>query len=450
MTRRHAIVPVYLALCLLLGGASAAGYLANLMLQLAALPLIGWSLWNLRRDPPKGSARTVLLLLAALVLLCLVQLIPLPPAVWTALPGREPVVRGYALLRLPLPWLPLTLAPDRALASLLWLLPAIATLLAMVVLGAFRARWLAWVLVAVTAAAVVLGALQLAGGQGAYPYAITNYGAAVGFFANANHAATLLLVCIPFIIALQVNMRRRVKSRRNASAVTVLTVAAFAVLVVGLLTNLSLAGIGLCLPVALASFLAIGRSGRSYSPWLFLIAAVLSMAAIATIVVGPFGNNLIGEQRENVETTRQVSFARTLHAAAEYFPVGSGVGSFLGVYKTQEPSYAVTRTFMNHAHSDWIELLLETGLPGIALALIFLFWWARRARAVWRADEVDLFGRAAVIASATIMVHSLVDYPLRTAALSVVFAMCLALMTGARPAAPRRRNLPSPSRHLSI
>lgn len=451
MTFRHSIIPAYLTLCLLLGGASAAGFVANLILQLLALPLIGWSLWSMRRDRPTGSVRTILLLTLALIALCAAQLIPLPPAIWSALPGRAPVVRGFELMRLPLPWLPLTLAPDRAVASLLWLLPAFATLLGMIALGAFRARRLVWAVLVVTAASVALGALQLVGGQGgAYLYTVTNYGVGVGFFANSNHEATLLLVAIPFVTALQAHLRRRARSGRDASAVTVLTGAAFAVIVVGLFTNLSLAGIGLSVPVALASWLFLARRGTAIRPWYLVAAGALSLATVGLIVFGPFGNNLVGEQKENASSSRQVSFARTLKASTEYLPVGSGVGSFIPVYRTQESPNEVTRTYMNHAHSDWIELLLETGVAGMALAGIFLFWWGRRVRAVWGADEVDVFGRAAVIATATIMVHSLVDYPLRTAAVSALFAACLALMTGARPAVPRRRQIAPSSRHLSI
>ena len=448
MILRHTVAPAFLTLCLLLGGASAAGLVANLLLQLLALPLIGWALWTLRFDPPAGPVRALLLLLLGLIALCLIQLVPLPPSVWTLLPGREPVARGFALLGLPLPWLPLSLAPDRSLASLLWLLPAFATLLAVVALGAFRARWLAWTVVAVTALAVAFGALQLVGG-GMYLYSVTNRGAAVGFFANANHHATLLLVSIPFIAGLQAHAARRTRSRRDASAVAVLTGAAFVVVAVGLLTNLSLAGIGLCVPVALASFLFIRRRGMTVRPWLLGMAAALSLSAVAVIVWGPFGNNLIGEQRENADLSRRTSFARTLDAAGEYMPFGSGVGSFLSVYRTQEPPESVTRTYMNHAHSDWLEVLLETGLPGVLLAALFLLWWSRRVLAIWRADEIDYLGRAAAIASATIMVHSIVDYPLRTAALSALFAACLGLMAGVRPYTPRARQ-PHGARHRSI
>ena len=203
---RHAIVPVYLLACLLLGGASAAGFTANFLLQILSLPLIGWALWTMLQERPSAQIRAPLGLLAIFVAIAVLQLVPLPPALWTLLPGRTAVVDGYRLLGVPLPWLPLTLAPDIAPSSLFWLLPAIATLLSVIVLGAFRGRGIATAIVAVTLASVALGALQVIGGTGAYLYAITNYGVAVGFFANANHNATLLLVCIPFLAALQATL----------------------------------------------------------------------------------------------------------------------------------------------------------------------------------------------------------------------------------------------------
>ena len=72
-----------------------------------------------------------------------IQLVPLPPAIWTALPGRDFVANGYALLGQPLPWLPISLAPYQTIASALWLLPPLAIIAGMLRLGAFRSSWLA-------------------------------------------------------------------------------------------------------------------------------------------------------------------------------------------------------------------------------------------------------------------------------------------------------------------
>jgi O-antigen ligase len=447
---RHAIVPAYLLACLVLGGASAAGFIANLLLQLAALPLIGWALWQLLQTAPAPQIRMPLAILGLLVVLTLLQLIPLPPSIWTLLPGRDPVVAGYRLLGIPLPWLPLTLAPQGTLASFLWLLPAFATILAVMVLGAFRGRLIAAVIVGVTLTAVAVGALQVIGGKdsGAYFYHNTNPGVAVGFFANGNHNATLLLVCIPFLGALQAALLKRA-SARSASAIRLSVGAAFAVILVGLLINASLAGIGLGVPVAMISWLTFGRQKPALRRGLIVLTALASIAALVTIAVGPFGNNLFGQQQQNIELSRQTSFALTLQAATEYFPVGSGIGSFQPIYHTQEPLSRVGTTYMNHAHSDWIELLLETGIVGLALAAAFLAWWGRRVLAIWTAEERDPFAQAAVIATAAIMLHSIVDYPLRTAALSAVFAACVALIAGVRPYV-RRRPQTSSARHLSL
>ena len=446
---RHALVPAYLLACLLLGGASAAGIIANLLLQLAALPLIGWSLWSLAQSGVPRATRSPLILLALLVLVAAVQLIPLPPGVWTALPGRGPIVQGYRMLGVALPWLPLTLAPQGALASLLWLLPAIAVLLATLVLGAFRGRWIAGVIVAVTAVSVGVGALQVIGGGSAYFYTITNYGVGVGFFANGNHNATQLVVCIPFLAALQAALLRGRRSSRNASAVRLLVAGAYAVILVGLLINGSLAGIGLGVPVALVTWLVFGRQRPVVKRLAAALTVVATIAVLVTIAVGPFGNNLFGAQVANADTSRQTSFTRTLDAAGDYLPFGSGIGTFQSIYRTKEPLSSITPTYMNHAHSDWIELLLETGLVGLAVAALFLAWWGVRMRAIWGLEEREPFAQAATIASAAILLHSLVDYPLRTAAISAVFAACVALMAGVRPFTPVRASKQT-AKHLEL
>lgn len=446
---RHAIVPTYLLACVLLGGASAAGFIANFILQIASLPLIGWALWQIMQEPPSPQNRVPLALFAIFVVIALLQLVPLPPALWTMLPGRGAIAEGYRLLGIPLPWLPLTLAPDIAFSSVLWLFPAFAVLLAIIVLGAFRGKGIATAIVAITLVSIGIAALQVIGGTSAYIYRITNYGGAVGFFANSNHNATLLIVCIPFLAALQVSFLKQSASQRSASAIRLLVSTIYAVIFVGLLINASLAGIGLGVPVALGSWLAFGRQQPSVRRIITGATVVVSLAVLITIIVGPFGNNLFGDQKSNVALSRQTSFSLTLRAAKIYFPIGSGTGSFQPIYRTQEQLTSITTTFMNHAHSDWLELLLETGIAGIAFAGLFLTWWTVRVRAIWHADEPDPFAQAAVIATAAIMLHSIVDYPLRTAALSAIFAACIGLMSGVRPYTYRSRTL-SKARHLTL
>ena len=82
---------------------------------------------------------------------------------------------------------------------------------------------------------------------------------------------------------------------------------------------------------------------------------------------------------------------------------------------------------------------------------MFLLWWTGRTIAIWRAETPDYFAMAATIASFAILAHSVVDYPLRTAAISALFAACCALMADPR-ARVRHREKQAPenrARHLS-
>jgi O-antigen ligase len=451
---RQAIVPAFLVFCLLFGGASAAGFWENMGLQIAAVAIICWSFIVRSSTPVPPSGRQLIALAALMVLAGLLQLIPLPPAVWTALPGRDAVARGFELVGQPLPRLPLSLAPARTIASLLWLLPSIAILVGIVLLGYFRASWIAWAIAAVSAVSVAVGALQIAGGDASpwYFYRITNYGVGTGFFANANHLATLLVVTIPFLAALYLNATRKGRSAQRASGMLVILIGSLAVLMVGIVINRSLAGMGLMVPSAVASLLMILSRKRKLPAWSAAVVVLFLAGAVAAVYYAPISNNLTSESARSDPSSRFQSFQIGSKAAADYMPFGSGIGTFPQIYPSYEDPATISRFYMNHVHGDYIELALETGVPGIALILLFLVWWMRRTLTIWRAGERDHFALAATIASGVILAHSLVDYPLRTAAIEAVFAACCALMAEPRARVRQRRSeevSENKARHLS-
>lgn len=438
-----------LLLCLLLGGASAAGLWANVLLQLIAVAMIGAAI-AFGRAPLTRAGKRLLLLLGLLIAIILAQLVPLPPAIWTSLPGRAPVAQGFALLGQELPWLPLSLAPDATIASALWLLPAVAMLL-WTLRFAVRESWIAWTMVFAMTLSVLVGAMQITGGEASrwYFYAVTNYGVTVGFFANANHLATFLVATVPFLGALYMAARGRGRSAQKSAGLVVILGGFFALVMVGLGINGSLAGLGLMVPVTAATLLLL-LPGRRIPLWAVGLVALLGAASVAAVFSGRFDNNLISAEAPGDVVSRYTTFTTSFEAVKDHFPLGSGVGTFQPIYRLYEDPERVTTTYINHVHSDWIEIVLETGLPGALLLLAFLVWWGRRTIAIWRAPEPDFFARAATIATAAILAHSLVDYPLRTAAIGAVFAACCALMAsiGAVPRGPRRAAAKRPARHL--
>ncbi len=84
---RLAIVPTYLLLCLLGGGASAAGFLANMGLQLLAIMLLFGALAVTRPTPLPSAARIPTVLTLLILALIAVQLVPLAPSIWITFPG---------------------------------------------------------------------------------------------------------------------------------------------------------------------------------------------------------------------------------------------------------------------------------------------------------------------------------------------------------------------------
>lgn len=427
----------YLGACLLLGGASAAGAAANALLQLLGLGLIVVLLWQRDFSLPH-AAKGPAWIAAGLLAIGLLSLIPLPAGLWSSLKLRGEVIEAFRLLGLPTPALSASLAPPWTLNSLLHLLPPAAMFLLVLRLPNDERRLLPTVVLAVAGASIVLGAFQLMGGppSPARFYDVTNLTSPVGFFSNANHEATLLLCALPLAAVLAGRMAtRRSRSKRSGGAIISVAIAVF--LLAGIAISGSSAGYALAVPAAVASFLIYRRTvaGRIAKGWWAALAGAALLFALAGLQ-GPLGREAFEADVTSQPTSRRVLAATTLEVVKDSFPVGTGLGTFSTVYRRYEDPGRVTRQFANHAHNDYLEALLELGLAGVLLILGFLFWWAWRSYQVWTRDyQGAALARAGSAMIGIVLAHSIVDYPIRTAAIAAVFALGCALMV---PPAPRR------------
>jgi hypothetical protein len=419
-----------LLLALVLGGGARQGYWSDTVIQLASLPLLGVVLLspNLMQVP-----RGPVILLCLLVVLPLAQIIPLPPTLWTALAGREEVAQAYSAASISLPWLPISLAPNITWRTAFSLLPAVAVFLAMLCLPHRTRRNLVLMMLAVAFVSVLLDLLQMMGGQlsALRFYAITNVDRAVGFFANSNHNAAFLYCAIPFAAAWGIGLRRQ---PRRALVVALL----LGFIIIGLAVTQSRAGLILsviaglsCIPLVMDK--GIGNSrGR-------LLGVVIGGNVIALLIAFQFGFVSMTQRIQNQDITDDLRWSVasvTLKAAQANLPFGTGFGTFVPVYQTVEPRTLLLdqNRYVNRAHNDWLELGLEGGGLTIAGLLVFFAWFARSSFQVWRpgqdgADALDTaLARAGSIVVVLLMLHSIVDYPLRTTAMMVVFALACALL----------------------
>jgi O-antigen ligase len=420
---RQLLVPAYIFLCIVLGG-SAQAIWGRLTLQLFALLLIGWAAACPASPVQNVRFRVLGVLALALLGLMLAQLIPLPPGIWTNLPGRETLVRGYLHLGYPLPWLPLSMAPASTLACVIFLLPPLAVVVAVVVLDACRIPWAVAAILAGTVLSVLLGYAQVSSKSASlYLYEDTNFGSAVGFFANRNHMGTLLLVSIPFTALF---LSGAISSdRRKSMPIWITGISCGIFILAGIAMNGSLAALVLAVPVTTASMLLFPSSRRLRTAAVVVSACAL-MASLALLADSPVQDKLTGAQTSSISGRWEI-WTTSLHAATAALPIGTGFGSFVQVYHLFEDPFTVTDTFVIHAHNDYLEWALEGGVPAMLLIAAFFWWWAAAARAAW-SDQGDKVRRAATIASAAVLCHSAFDYPLRTTAIATIFAFSVALM----------------------
>ena len=436
---------------LLLGGGTRGGFLSDALLQLLAIPLLLLSASRLgdlfwRHRAKFRQLHWELVFCLAVVLVPLIELVPLPPALWTLLPHRTPLIASFDNLGHDLPWLPISVSPNATWLSVMALLPTLAVFFGTVLLGYRERRLLSFGVVAFGIVSSFLGLLQIAQGPASRLrfFSATNVTEAVGFFANRNHFAAFLYVVLLFAAVWSIDIGFAVgpwRDRRIFEARSIVTVTASFLAIVILLAAEAMARSRAGMMLTMVSLVgAYGlvltdrrRRTLSGAPLNFLFAA----AGTAFILVVQFAlYRVLARFNTDPLDDLRLQFARTtIEAAWAYMPFGAGMGTFVPVYGMfEKPQDLFAHAYINHAHDDVLELWLETGIFGMALMGAFAAWFVSRAAKIWRhasvgANEFDRsLARAATIAVALIVTHSFLDYPLRTAAMTAIFAFACGLM----------------------
>lgn len=422
---------LFFLLVLGVGGTPRYGSYGDGLLELLSLPIIFIAMLRLAGQASNAVRVAAFAICGAILLLPLIQLIPLPPVIWTSFPGREFVVETFRAANIDIPWMALSLSPPATLRGFLSLFPPLAMFLATLTLTHQERRLATLIIIAFGIASVVLGLGQIAAGPASSLrlYEVTNNYSAVGFFANRNHYAALLYCVMPLTAAWMIHL---VQTRGVEKWTSVaMTIVIYSSLILGLGIATSRAGIVLAMLAIFAS-LSLAWRGRtqearsSASKMLFIAGAVGIFAVLQFGLAGILSRL----DSDPLEEGRLAIAKVTLRAAASVFPVGSGFGSFVPYYSMFETPRDIGANYVNHAHNDWLELWLEGGVPTLLIILAFLAWLAVSVIRAWRqGGGLDwLLARAASISIVLLLLHSLVDYPLRTTALASLFAFCCALI----------------------
>ena len=384
--------------------------------------------------------RTVSLVLLTVVGGILVQLVPLPPGIWTALPGRAIIVAGFDAAGVALPWLPLSLVPATTWNALFFMMGPFAILIGVLFQPRKTQTILFYALLLLLLTSGVLALLQTLGPPRGplYFYRLTNTGSAVGLFANRNHNAIALACMFPMLVGGLFIGGGSAQNGDRSKLVIACGISLYAItliLITGSRMGLVAGALGLSFAVwiyiSLAKFNSRKPRHRS-KIWMWLGAA---LPVFALVAYTQFESRAFSVQRLLVEDQGQdlriTALPTIWEATKAFFPLGSGFGTFVQTFQIFEPDHFLSGEYFNHAHNDYVELLMTGGVAGAIAILIVIVFMLRASYGLWQSrnngDPIELatLSRVGIAILFLLMAGSVTDYPVRTPALAGLTAVCI-------------------------
>lgn len=407
----------------LAGGAARADAMGQTVVRAAAwVAVIIAALFGTRPSISKVSPASWIL--SAALVLVLIQLIPLPAAVWQAMPGRAELTGAADVIGNNDTWRPIAIVPGAAVNAAASLVVPFAILLLVSGLNEHEAAWLPAIVLTMIAAAAVLGLLQFSGAGFDNPFINDSPGQVSGNLANRNHFALLLAMGCAVVPVWAFPVGRRAGWRIPIAGGLVL------LFVLIILASGSRAGLLLgVLAIAMALLLvrnALQRERRRLPRWVFPAIVAGSVLTIVLFVLLSIGaDRAISVDRlfqmDAGGDLRTRNMSTVLRMIAIYFPAGSGYGGFDPIFRIHEPWSMLKATYFNHAHNDFLEVVLDGGACALVLLLGALLWWAWASIRAWRGGtDVAKLGSAML---ALVLVAALFDYAARTPMMMAMIAI---------------------------
>lgn len=437
----------------LLGGSSRYDAGQVVLLQPVSWLALGALLWGTTRAD-LATVKWPVLLLVSFTVITALQLVTLPASWWTALPGRQIVADLDGTLGT-VPGRPMSLVPTRTMHALASLGVPLAGLFAFLALGSRRIRAVTIIILAIAAGNLILGVVQVIAPDTAW---LNLYGdggprVASGLFANPNHAGVFGAVILVFVAALL--FAGGAAGPRNDAVSPqqrILLYFLYALTLMAALMSGSRAALLACvIALGATSLLAMRRpqrdSGQKFRksssaagntstkahgrrPIISYLAGFAALAILFSLVLAdrlPAFEQLMAE--DPMSDIRFAYLPALSGMAGTYFPFGSGMGSLEDVFYIHEPADLLQPAYLNMAHNDWLQLIIEAGLPGAAVLMGTLSWIAYLVMRLVRSVKGDM-AIALVCGFGIVAFASYFDYPLRTPLMQLLCVWFLLIVHG--------------------
>ncbi len=274
-------------------------------------------------------------------------------------------------------------------------------------------------------------------------------GSPFGPFINRNHFAFYVNVCIGLGIGLLLGRARAVEGRGGGPRIRLAAdllldpsalgiVFATGLMISGVLASLSRGG-SLALLGGFLSGLAlwVARArggGRSIGGWVLLPGPLVALALVAWFGTDQIANRLATLQNgEALSDLRPAIWSRAFRVIRDYPLWGTGSGTYEFADMLHRSAAVDADVIVDHAHNDYLELLVEGGLalfvPGV-LALVLTFRRGLRAAARLGDTPSGWLATGALISLATVTIHGFVDFGMHIPSCAALVVVLAALLSG--------------------
>ncbi len=168
---------------------------------------------------------------------------------------------------------------------------------------------------------------------------------------------------------------------------------------------------------------SIGSTRTRFASYVVTGLVVFAILIALVIGLGPVLEGLSSRALHGSADFRLGIYAATVQAAIEFFPFGSGLSTFADVF----PRFQVADIggFIDYAHNDYLQALMELGVVGLVVIGLFLAAYAMRMFELLRAEggrSFTLLQLGAGLGMLPMMLHSLFDFALHMPANAMWFA----------------------------
>lgn len=423
-----------LGVSLALGGGGAPYPLQNALVQILVLGLLLWPARSVDTDMRFARLDRVLLALIGLtVALPILQVVKLPPEIWTKLPGRDLVLASVSAAGVPDAWMSFSVDPARTMMAALSLIPAIAAALFTANASIRDRSYVLKALVVMGLFMVLLGTVQLASGNRALiPFGqIRNPHQLHGLFAYHNPAGLFLDICLLVVILLPQQLRaRNLDLGLRIGAGTLL---AIALVLTQSRSSLALAIVPCAVLAwrifqsALAHKIILQAAGKRALIGIGTV-AVACVLSVCFLLTNTRVQQALG-RFDDLQDARPAIWEDSWSAWQAFWPAGAGTGTFTTVFPIYESLEHLVPAVTNRAHNDFLELGIESGIVGYAVLFAWLGFclvrlFTRLGSSEHRAQKVICATALVIIAG-----QAAIDYPLRNEAMLAIVGLLVGLLT---------------------